>query len=220
MDILAKGARRFDLEWTLNNDGLLEISGDGYMESYSYDFKEYGAPWAEYGTFIKKAVIHPDLRSIGNCAFIECKSLEEVTLPDGLKEIGDYAFRLCESLKKIVIPEGTGSIGVSAFSACTKLESITLPAGLREIEDFTFVRCRSLKKIYIPKTVTSIGLNAFLGCSSLKEIFFEGDRPRILSEAFYDVSAAAYYPAENKTWTQCPLKNYGGDICWKEKDVS
>ena len=56
--------------------------------------------------------------SIGENAFYDCKSLTEISIPDGVTSIGDYAFAYCESLRKITIPDSVTSIGDYAFEGC------------------------------------------------------------------------------------------------------
>jgi hypothetical protein len=87
--------------------------------------------------------------------------------------------------------------------------------------------CKNLNTITIPSTVEAIGSLAFEGCSKLKEIIFEGNAPLFgreydseqekfvgESDAFSGVTATAYYPAGNSTWTEAVMKDYGGNITW------
>lgn len=70
----------------------------------------------------------------------------------------------------------------------------------------------------VPNSVTSIGAYAFSECYSLTEIIFEGGAPEIGSDCFGDcfsaVAATAYYPADNPTWTEEKLQDYGGTLTW------
>lgn len=83
--------------------------------------------------------------SIGKWAFLDCKSLVSVTIPDSITSIGDGAFGSCLKLTSVTIPNSVTSIGTSAFNGCSGLTSIT-----------------------IPDSVTSIGGNAFMGTPWLK----------------------------------------------------
>lgn len=71
--------------------------------------------------------------TIGNQAFESCKSIITIDLPDRLTAIGEFAFRYCGGLTGIVIPEGVTSLGNGAFYSCGKLESVSLPSTLAEI---------------------------------------------------------------------------------------
>ncbi|MCD8314559.1 MAG: leucine-rich repeat domain-containing protein, partial [Firmicutes bacterium] len=70
------------------------------------------------------------------------------------------------------------------------------------IGQLAFEMCFALTSVTIPDSVSEIGYMAFYNCSSLTEITFKGDAPSIGDYAFYGVTATAYYPASNDTWTE------------------
>ena len=108
--------------------------------------------------------------SIGDNAFWDCKSLQEISIPSGVTSIGDKASSGCESLQEISIPSGVTSIGDEAFMRCKSLQEISIPSGVTSIGDEAFSGCKSLQEISIPDSVTSIGESAFMLCTSLEEI--------------------------------------------------
>ena len=59
--------------------------------------------------------------SIGMAAFVECKSLKNVTIPNGITSIGQHAFFGCSALKSITIPNGVTFIGTNAFPPDCKI---------------------------------------------------------------------------------------------------
>lgn len=65
------------------------------------------------------------MTSIGNYAFVGCKGLTSITIPDSVTSIGERAFEGCSGLTSITIPDSVTSIGGSAFYNCTGLTSIT-----------------------------------------------------------------------------------------------
>ena len=93
--------------------------------------------------------------SIGKNAFLDCKSLTSITLPDSIKSIGFGAFMSCESLSKI-----------------------TLPDSVKSIESYAFYRCSSLTEITIPNSVKSLGYEVFNNCFSLETISYNGTRDK------------------------------------------
>jgi surface glycoprotein (TIGR04207 family) len=103
-----------DCTWTLDDSGVLTISGEGAMGNYS----ESVAPW---GKGITSTVIENGVTVIGSYAFSGCKGLTSVTIPDSVTSIGEEAFRNCTGLTKIVIPESVGFIQDNAFSGCNNV---------------------------------------------------------------------------------------------------
>ena len=59
-----------------------------------------------------------NVRTIGDCAFYSCLSLEKVVIQEGIKTIGNSAFCNCQSLKEINIPNSVNKIENDAFKYC------------------------------------------------------------------------------------------------------
>ena len=68
---------------------------------------------------IKSYVIPSSVTSIGDSAFLWCRSLSEIVIPSSVTSIGDCAFYGCFSLSEIVIPSSVISIGRGAFLGCS-----------------------------------------------------------------------------------------------------
>ena len=127
--------------------------------------------------------------SIGWRAFINCKSITNITIPNSVTSIEEYAFESCTSLTSITIPNSVTSIGHSAFYDCTSLTNITIPNSVTSIEDQVFRYCKSLTSITIPNNVTNIGEYAFDCCTSLKSITIPNSVTSIGDSAFYDCTS-------------------------------
>ena len=202
-----------DCTWTLDDNGVLTISGNGKMGDYdSYSSK---APW---GTAIKKVVIENGVTRIGDSAFYHCTGLTSVTIPNSVTSIGDTAFYRCTGLtsitvskgnavydsrnncnaiiktetnelivgcKNTVIPDSVTSIGDSAFYRCTGLTSVTIPDSVTRIDDDAFYECTGLTSVTIGNSVTDIGWSAFSGCTGLTSVTIPDSVTSIGGRAFY-----------------------------------
>ena len=115
---------------------------------------------------------------IGDNAFLGCKSLQAINIPDSVTTIGYSAFSGCKSLESINIPDSVTTIGYSAFSGCKSLKSINIPDNVTTIGAGAFYGCESLQAINLPDSVTTIGDGVFAGCFSLKDVV-------VLGENFY-----------------------------------
>ena len=80
------------------------------------------------------------------------RGVTSITLPDGLTSIGDDAFLNCRSLTSVTIPDSVTSIGEYAFYWCTSLRSITIPDSVTSIGSYAFSYCESLKEVYCNPT--------------------------------------------------------------------
>lgn len=78
-----------------------------------------------YGASITNIVFTPSVDSIGGYSFIDCSSLESVTIPYGVESVGDGVFMFCTSLKEVIFPESVTSIGNMVLNGCSNLTSVT-----------------------------------------------------------------------------------------------
>ena len=91
------------LTWTLDDTGVLTITGDGSMGIYWS--ATYGVPWYSERESITSVVIEDGVTDIGNYIFSDCINLKNVDIPDSVTKIGQYSFDNCSSLTYIKIPE-------------------------------------------------------------------------------------------------------------------
>ncbi|MBP5417905.1 MAG: leucine-rich repeat protein, partial [Clostridiales bacterium] len=193
------------LNWRLESDNTLVISGSGPM----YD-REYASdvPWFKYRNDIV-AVRMEGGTSVGKYAFGYLSKLESATIPSTVTAMHDYAFSTCSSLKtltinstavnipayfcynctsleSITIPKGTVRIGSSAFYGCTSLTSVAFPSGsnLSYIENSAFEGCTNLGNISIPSSVISIGNYAFRNCQSFTTLALPSSLTSLGEQAF------------------------------------
>jgi len=139
---------------------------------------------------------------IGDYAFQDCISLENVVLPESVHKIGDYAFTDCKNIRSIIW-NASCLFDAKAFNECPYIASIegsniyvengilydksmsailfcysyvsgevTIPQTVTSINQFAFYRCDKITQFNMHDKVTNIGFGAFTYCSSLKEIRF------------------------------------------------
>ena len=110
-----------NLTWSLDNKGVLTISGTGNMYNWP---DSLSAPWVDYRNAISSIVIGEGATSIGDYAFNYCMNCTSVSIPDTVTSIGNYAFDTCSSLTEIWIPLSVASIGDYAFYNCIKVTDV------------------------------------------------------------------------------------------------
>ena len=198
------GAQEDNVQWRINDDNCLIISGTGKMKNYSHVLPSSApssnwTPWYRRMEYIKKVIIEEGVTSIGDYAFSGCKRLVEVTIPEGVTSVGSYAFSSCDMIKKINLPDGVTkiddyafewcramteiripdsvvNIGNGAFQWCVNLKEVILPERLSDIKSRTFDNCMSMTDITSPVSVTSIGYAAFMSCYNLDSVVYKGTR--------------------------------------------
>ena len=224
-----------NLTWELTEDGVLTISGEGAMAD-SWESPDY-APWYACRKAIKSVIIGDSVTTIGDHAFYECTSLTSVTSPNSVTTIGSGAFRDCDSLAEVHLGDSVITIESGAFYSCDSLTTVDIGDGVTIIGDWAFaycynlamvdigdsvtgfgdqafLKCHRLTAVEIPASVTFISGGTFQECTSLTEVRFVGDAPAFVVDVFAYVTATAYYPAGNETWTEDVMQDYGGDITW------
>lgn len=145
------------VEYTLSEDGTHYIvSGvTGSKRALtSYDIlSEYAE---EGGTSLP-------VTEIGYEAFMSCKSLYNVTIPDSITTISMRAFMDCP-FSKITIPDSVTTIGYAAFGMCSMLTEIVVPSSVTSVAPYAFAYCSKLKTIVIEEGIKQ--LNAYVFANS------------------------------------------------------
>ena len=136
------------ITWTLDDSGNLTLSGSGEMWNNGYD----DSPFKDYE--IRKATVEYGITSIGESAFLGCRGMTELTLPNSVTSIGGNAFEGCNGLEKIAVESGN-----SCYDSRDNCNSI-----IGTETNTLIVGC---KNSVIPNSVTSIGDYAFYGCSGM-----------------------------------------------------
>ncbi|HCM92961.1 MAG TPA: hypothetical protein DIS78_10400 [Lachnospiraceae bacterium] len=78
------------------------------------------------GVTVPKMLGGCPVKAIGRKAFLGCKGLREVTLPEYVDEVGEWAFAFCDNLKSVVLPAKSLRLGKGIFKNDRKLGDISL----------------------------------------------------------------------------------------------
>ena len=122
-------------------------------------------------------------------------------------------------IRKVVFGEGVTGIGSWTFHRCGNLTDVTIPESVVRIGEGAFYECSGLESIVIPESVTTLESSVFGNCLNLRTVTFEGDAPEMGDFLFMNVTATAYYPANNDTWTEDKLLDHSGSITWVPYEI-
>ena len=75
------------------------------------------------------------MNAIGAKAFLSCKTIEKLWLPDSIREIGDWAFAHMKNLKEITLPAETITFGKQVFMGREQLTRVHVVVKHREDGD-------------------------------------------------------------------------------------
>ena len=84
------------------------------------------------------------LRDSGHGAFNDCSNLNELILNEGLQKIGNGAFFDRKSLENLKVPSTLFDIGTNKFNICRNLRDVTFNDGLQKIGTSAF-NCTALR---------------------------------------------------------------------------
>lgn len=139
---------------------------------------------------VKSLTAYDGLLSVGDGAFYQCGSLNEINLPSTVSEIGAFAFEgtpYLESLgdypiigdgvlvkyqgseTEISVPEGVRRISSRAFTS-SKIRSVSVPDSVYSVDPYAFADCTGLAEVTFSDGLVNIGDGAFSGCKSLKYV--------------------------------------------------
>ena len=169
-----------ELQWCIDREGTLTISGKGAM----FDYSVFNlAPWSKYSADIIKVVLDDRITTIGNYAFWGL-NISNIFIPKSCNKIGVGAFRECK-ITNIDIPNNVEEICREAFIQCENLITIKFPSNISEIPPLCCSFCFLLKSVTIPESVSRIGEEAFSYCKSLTDINIPSGLESIGEKAFY-----------------------------------
>lgn len=146
--VVASGILGDNVDWTLNDEGLLTISGTGPM--YDFGTSDSGhpeIPFEDYAEDIKQIQINEGVTTIGRYALAYMNKVTgTLTLPEGMTKIGKYGMTY-SSYSSIILPNSLEELDNMAFGYNKNLTTVNLPTNLKSIDRSAFDGCTGLKTI-------------------------------------------------------------------------
>ena len=139
-----------NLNFTIDSNGILIISGSGAM--YNYSYKEgKRAPWYNKRADIKGIKFSGSITSIGSYAFYCLTGIGAVSIPSSVTSIGTGAFSY-SSVSKISGGSKVKTIGARAFKKTTKLSSFSITSKVLNKIGSSAFHGSAVKTVNIAKT--------------------------------------------------------------------
>ena len=217
-----------NLRWTLDNNGVLTITGSGAMKDYPRYENQRPDWYLNHKDSIRSVVLDNKITHIGDYAFDGCTSIKSVrytgytgnagvALPESVTTIGVHAFSDTGVTGTLKLPEHLTEIDSSAFYHCRKLNGeLKLPDTVKEIGGFAFHSCGFTGKLELPASLENIGNDAFEFCSGLTgKLTFPSKMNEIDFSIFHGTGITeVVIPSSIKT-----VRNFAFDSCMNLKKV-
>ena len=201
-----------------NDECMFKILAKLFEKS---SFDEFGVEYSVDKSILLNAhsftldsyVIDSRTKEIKAGAFVECRNLTKLVLPNALEKIGDGAFEFCDMLERLTIPRSVIVLEGNPFSKwdgqliClspnfsynagvlmdnkrlisyrTYMSSYKVRVGIEIIEKQAFEANEYIRKIQLPATCHTIGNDAFMNCTNLNYINISNAIKEIGGGAFY-----------------------------------
>ena len=158
------------------------------------------------------------LKEIDSHAFLNCKKLASITLPNSVTYLGDDApnsieggvFEGCESLTSFTFPSSYASNNLPSFTFknCKNLATINWNGyNPKRLNNSTFWDCDKITWSQFPQSVEELGYNCFYDCAALTSV----DLSRIKK---MDTGVFWHTPLTSVEWpaavTEIPARTFWG----------
>ncbi len=151
-----------------------------------------------YHKDLVQVVIPDHVKTIGGCAFTNCRSLTEVVIGKGLEHMGEAVFTGCDALTELSISSenqvyhasGACLIETASRTLVAACENSVIPddGSVTALAECVFMGCY-MTDFVVPDCVQKIGANAFQGCRQLRSIQLPASLEIIESGTFYNCKA-------------------------------
>ena len=185
------------MHWSISEDGVLTISGEGDMPDYT---SSTDSPWYDYSGYILSIVVEDGVTKIGDSSFCHLDKMVSISLPNSVTAFGYNSFYDCRSLESIVIPEGVTDLSQdNIFQQCSSLSEVHLPASLTKISGWSVFSGSPITKIYYAGTleqwlscdfngITNYPCNLYIGGERLETLTIPSNIATIRYGAFENIN--------------------------------
>ncbi len=199
-NVLAEGKLCDTVRYTVTDDGVLRISGEGrvgFEETWRWEALKNGED---------QSVFQVEGLSLYR------ETVTSVIIEDGITEIAYGAFARSPKLETISFPESCTRIGAGAFFACPSLTAFVFPPRVADVEDCVLKNCTALKTIVVSEDARYIGSEALSGCTALETVEFRGNKLKTIGgSAFCELPSL-----KTLTLPDSVEKIMSGAFCWLE----
>ena len=204
-----KGLDGSQVSWTLDDEGLLTISGEGAMADYKHDMnasyhegEKISGSTAPWGVDIRRralkgelpydlykgltgVIIENGVTYIGACAFEDFGHLQTVTIPDSVTGVGKDAWRNSTGIRELTVGKSIERYSPKDWNIpFDQLETVVITQGAASVCDGAFAACEALSSVTFPESLSAVGSNAFRGCKALTGVTLP-DRVTVIGEAAF-----------------------------------
>ena len=117
---VASGKCGDNATWSLDDAGVLTVSGTGAMKDYG---SANSTPWYARRNDVTKIIVGNGITSVGTHAFTGCQNTNSAEIGNSVISIKKWAFSDCRNLSSVKIPLSMASID-AAFLNCSRIRTI------------------------------------------------------------------------------------------------
>lgn len=166
------------MPFTIEDDVLIAYHGSEEVVTIPEGVKSIGEGAFRGNDRVRIVQMDTDVYWIMPEAFMDCTSLEFVTLHLMLDEIGDRAFKGCRSLRDVDRTIADVDyycelirIGDEAFAGCASLKKLELDSPWQfTVGSRAFADCTALTHVALPDGLAELAHDAFERCTSLRYV--------------------------------------------------
>lgn len=144
-------------------DRTAEVTNNGTTNGSSYA----GKIVIPASFILQDAGLTFNVVKIGDNAFMHCKDVTSMSLPETIQEIGSKSFYDCVLMSNVNTPKNLETIGASAFQYCTNLKEFDITSSVKNIGNSAFAECKSLTEAILPGTLKTLGTGVFSNCTAV-----------------------------------------------------